>query len=69
VTQFPQADRNAVAAFVDCLFRYANENMFINLRAFHESKDDSPLLFVEPIKIGAPDFIEHVCERIHEALL
>jgi Protein of unknown function (DUF3631)/Primase C terminal 2 (PriCT-2) len=67
VTQFPQADRNAVAAFVDCLFRYANENMFINLRAFHDLKDDSPPLFVEPIKIGAPDFIEHVCERIHEA--
>jgi hypothetical protein len=67
VTQFPHADRDAVAAFVDCLFRYADENTFINLRAFHDLKDSSPPLFVEPIKIGAPDFIERVCKRVHEA--
>src|SRR5262249_49695423 len=27
----------------------------------------APPLFVEPIRIGATDFIERVCERIHEA--
>ena len=62
---FPQADRDAVTAFFNCLFRYAEG--YINLRAFHDSKDGSPPLFVEPIKIGAPNFIERVCERIHEA--
>jgi hypothetical protein len=65
MTQFPQADRDAVAAFVDCLFRYAEG--YINLRAFHDLKDGAPPLFVEPIRIGATDFIERVCERIREA--
>jgi hypothetical protein len=67
MTQFPQADRDAVATFVDCLFRYASEDTFINLRAFHDAKDGAPPLFVEPVQIGAADFIERVCERIHEA--
>src|SRR5262249_10160815 len=64
---FPQPDRDVVTAFVDCLFRYASEDAFINLRAFHDLKDDSPPLFVEPVRIGAPDFIDRVCGRIHEA--
>jgi Primase C terminal 2 (PriCT-2) len=67
MTPFPQPDRDAVAAFVDCLFRYANENAYVNLRAFHDLKDGAPPLFVEPVKIGAADFIDRVCERIHEA--
>src|SRR5262245_57504239 len=66
-TAFPQADRDAVTTFVDCLFRYADENAWINLRAFHDLKDGAPPLFVEPIRIGATDFIERVCDRIHEA--
>jgi len=65
-TTFPQADRDAVTTFVDCLFRYADENAWINLRAFHDLKDGAPPLFVEPIRIGATDFIERVCNRIHE---
>src|SRR5262249_7713352 len=65
-TQFPQADRDAVAAFVDCLFRYADEKTYISLRAFHDLKDGAPPLFVEPVQIGAADFIERVCERTRE---
>jgi hypothetical protein len=64
-TPFPQPDRDAVATFVNCLFRYADG--YVNLRAFHDLKDGAPPLFVEPVKIGAPDFIERVCERIREA--
>jgi hypothetical protein len=67
MTPFPQPDRDAVVAFVDCLFRYADENAYVNLRAFHDLKDGAPPLFVEPVKIGAPDFIERICDRIHEA--
>src|SRR5262245_35436529 len=66
-TQFPQADRDSVTAFVDCLFRYADENAGISLRAFHYLKDGAPPLCVGPIRIGAADFIERVCDRIHEA--
>ena len=64
-TPFPQADRDAVTSFVDCLFRYATG--YVNLRAFHDLKDGAPPLFVEAVKIGAPYFIERVCERIREA--
>jgi hypothetical protein len=63
---FPQPDRDAVATFVDCLFRYADENAFVNLRAFNDRKDGAPPLFVEPINIGAPDFIDRVCARIQQ---
>ena len=66
-TVFPQPDRETVAAFVDVLFRYASEGTFINLRAFHDGKDGVPPLFVEAVSIGAPDVIDRVCERIHEA--
>lgn len=67
MSAFPQPDRDAVKAFVDCLFRYADERNYINLRAFHDGKDGAPPLFVEPVRVGAADFIERVCERIHEA--
>jgi hypothetical protein len=66
-TRFPEADRETVTAFTDCLFRYADEKTYVNLRAFHDLKDGASPLFVEPVKIGAPDFIERVCERIREA--
>jgi Primase C terminal 2 (PriCT-2) len=63
---FPHPDRDAVTAFVDCIFRYASEETIINLRAFHEKKD-APPLFIEPIKVGAPDLVDRVCARIHDA--
>src|SRR5262249_22336837 len=64
---FPQADRDAVTSFVDCLFRYADEKTYINLRAFHDLKDGAPPLFVEPIRIGATDFTVRVAARTREA--
>jgi hypothetical protein len=64
---FPHPDRETVATFFDALFRYADEDAFINLRAFHDGKDGVPPLFVEAVRMGAPDFIDRVCERIHEA--
>jgi hypothetical protein len=67
MTPFPQPDRGAAAAFIDAIFRYASEETYVNLRAFHDLKDGAPPLFIEPVKIGASDFIERVCERIQEA--
>jgi Primase C terminal 2 (PriCT-2) len=64
---FPQADREVVAAFVNCLLRYADKESFISLRAFHDAKDGVPPLFVEPIKVGAPDFVDRICARIRDA--
>ena len=65
-TAFPQPDRNAVATFVECLFRYADESTFINLRAFNDKKDNAPPLFVEPINVGAENFSDRVCARIQQ---
>jgi Primase C terminal 2 (PriCT-2) len=67
MTTFPQPDHSDVAAFIDCMFRYASEDRFINLRAFHDAKKDAPPLFIEPIKVGAPDLVDRVCARIHDA--
>jgi primase-like protein len=64
---FPQPDRNAVATFVDCLFRYASGDTFISLRAFRDEKKDAPPLFIEPVKVGAPDSVDRICARIHDA--
>jgi hypothetical protein len=64
---FPQPDREAIAVFIDALFRYADDSAFINLRAFHDGKDGVPPLFVEAVSVGAPDLVDRVCERMHEA--
>ena len=63
---FPQPDRDAVAAFVNCLFRYADLGTYINLRAFNDRKDNAPPLFVEAVNVGTADFIDRVCARIQE---
>jgi hypothetical protein len=49
------------------MFRYASEDAFINLRAFHDANKDAPPLFIEPVKIGAPDLVDRICTRIHDA--
>ena len=59
-TTFPGPDRDDIAVFVDCMFRYASEDAFINLRAFHDPKKDAPPLFIEPVKIGAPDLVDRI---------
>ena len=64
---FPQTDREAVKSFFGCLFRHAKGETFINLRAFHDLKDDAPPLFIEAVKIGASNCIDRICARIHDA--
>jgi hypothetical protein len=64
---FSQSNRDDAAAFFDCLFPYADSEAFISLRAFNDSNKDAPPLFIEPVKVGTPDFIDRVCERIQQA--
>ena len=66
-TPFPQADREAIEAFVAAVFRYASKGTFINLRAFHDAKDGKPPLFVDPVAVGTASLIDQICIRIHEA--
>jgi hypothetical protein len=63
----PSPDRESVASFLDCLFRHANRESFLNLRAFNDAKDNAPPLFIEGVRVGASDCIERICARIEEA--
>jgi hypothetical protein len=62
-----QADRETVESFIGCLFKYADKERYISLRAFHDLKDHEPPLFIEGVKVGAPDLIDRICIRITEA--
>jgi hypothetical protein len=41
----------------------------INLRAFHDLRDNEPPLFIEAVRVGAPNCIERICARIHDAAI
>jgi AAA domain/Primase C terminal 2 (PriCT-2) len=61
-----QPNREDVAAFVQVLFRHANPESYINLRAFNDVRDDQPPLFIEAVKVGAPNLIDRTIARIAE---
>src|SRR5262252_587423 len=62
-----QPDREAVEAFIACLFRHASPDTFISLRAFHDLERHKPPLFIEAVKVGAPDVVDRICARIEQA--
>jgi hypothetical protein len=62
-----QPDREAVEAFISALFRHADPDNYISLRAFHDLERHKPPLFIEAIKVGASNLIDRVCERIVQA--
>lgn len=41
------ADRNAIAAFLGALFRYADDGTFVSWRAFRDDTKDAPPVFIE----------------------
>jgi RecA-family ATPase len=60
------ADRAAVEKLVSVLFRYANPDTFISLRAFDDIDDNRPALFIDAISLGSATLIDRVCDRIAE---
>src|SRR6266516_5521228 len=62
-----QPNRLDVEAFVNCLFRYANPDAYISLRAFRDDIDGKPPLFVHWVRVGAPDLMNQICEYISKA--
>jgi Primase C terminal 2 (PriCT-2) len=66
MTSTLQPDRAAIETFIDVLFRYADPENYISLRAFHDLEDGAPL-FVEAVKVGDPELLNRVCNRISEA--
>jgi putative DNA primase/helicase len=49
------------------MFRHADKDKYISLRAFHDVKDHEPPLFIEGVKVGAPDLLDRFCARITQA--
>ena len=47
-----QPDRGQITSFVDALFRHADENTFVSLRAFHNSDRSKPPTLIRAIKIN-----------------
>ncbi len=49
-----EADRETVERFLD-LFRHADEDTFVSLRAFDDELDGEKAVFVEPLRLDNPD--------------
>ncbi len=62
-----QPDRKAVEEFIKALFRYADADAFISVRAFHDIKDNEPPLFVASISTGSATLIDFTCSKIAQA--
>jgi RecA-family ATPase len=59
-------DRAAVEKFVSALFRYADPDKFLNVRAF-DDLEDRPALFINPVAVGSANLIDFICNKISEA--
>jgi hypothetical protein len=53
--------------FVDVLFKHADRKGFVSLRAFPHKKGTPPPIFIEPITLDHPQFLEVVAERARQA--
>ena len=60
-----EANIQDVTAFINVLFRHANPDGFISLRAFHEKDRGKPPLFTEGVKLGDGErmaYLHRACE-------
>ena len=64
---FPNPDVAQLKRFVDVLFKHADRKGFVSLRAFRHSKRDAPPVFVEPIALDHPQFVDVLAERVRQA--
>jgi hypothetical protein len=63
--RFPEPDMGQLRTYFGALFRHADPEGFINLRAFwHEP--DQPAVFVRGVRLSEPDFLENVAQAIRD---
>jgi predicted P-loop ATPase len=60
-------DRDALATFSAAIFKNTDPEGFVSLRAFDDGSRDKPPLFIDPITIGNPAFLDVVYERAKQA--
>ena len=59
--------RDVLAAFSSAIFKYADPQGIGSLRAFPDEKGQAPAIFIEPIAIGDPQFLNVAYERARQA--
>ena len=59
-------DREALARFCALLFKHAQPDGVVSLRAYPDNGKSDKSIFIDPINIGHPDFIEIVYERARQ---
>jgi putative DNA primase/helicase len=62
-----EPDRAAIAAFVEALFRYADEGTWVSLRAFHQTDGGQPPHYIEAVPINGADLTEVIEQAIDGA--
>jgi hypothetical protein len=64
---FFQPDRPAIETLINALFRCAEPENYISLRAFCDLEDGRAPLFVDAMKVGDPQLLNRVNNRVSEA--
>jgi hypothetical protein len=59
--------RDVLAEFSAAIFKNANSNGFVSLRAFRDDGEEKPAIFIEPITLGDPAYLGVVFERAKQA--
>jgi hypothetical protein len=62
-----EPDAAAIESFCSAMFKHAQPRGFVSLRAFRDDGKSDKAIFIEPISIGHPQFIEVVIERVRQA--
>ena len=63
----PNPDVAQLERFVDVLFKRAYCKGFVSLRAFPHKKGNSPPIFIEPITLDHPQFLDVTAIRAQQA--
>jgi hypothetical protein len=64
-TLIPNAE--AIESFCLAMFKHAQPSGFVSLRAFHDDGKSDKSIFIEPISVGNPNFIDVTVERARQA--
>src|SRR5262245_64493008 len=65
-----RADQEQVAQFIDALFRHADDNSYVSLRVFDDTRDNedhAPLANQSVLVQDTADLIQQACQLIERA--
>ncbi|MGH7103975.1 MAG: hypothetical protein ACREFJ_16440, partial [Acetobacteraceae bacterium] len=59
-----EPDTEAIGAFVDALFRYADDGSYVSIRAFDQHQDGRPPVLILPVRINGAGYAEVIASAI-----